>query len=165
MVTDGFQGGLEGPIRFLIREVFRKKPNNKNGWAENVKLIKQLKEEGDIIVDLVLENLYFRKGKDILKICVGSSRNSPVFHLIYAACELAQPRHANQLAQMLLWWEIFKKDRSIQGSILEAMERIGDWTVVVVLREYSERLQSERYPSRSALDKVERVIITCQKRG
>lgn len=165
MVTDGFQWGLEGPIRLLIREVFRKKPNNKNGWTENVKLIKQLKEEGDIVVDLILEELFYRQEKGILKKDVCSSRNSPVFHLIGVACELAQSRHAQQFCQMLLWDEIFETDRGNRSRLVETIGKIGDGTVVSSLRQYIEKLNSAEYSSQSSLVEAGRAIIACQQRG
>lgn len=164
MATCGFQEALERPIKFLIKEIFRRK--KEDSWAENTELITQLKEEGDIAVDLILEELFYRQERGILKQYVCSSRNSPVFHLIGVARELAQLRHAQQLCQMLLWDEIFEADRATNRSrLVETIGKIGDGTVVSSLRQYTEKLNLAEYPSQSSLAEAERAITSCQQRG
>ncbi|MFA5386099.1 MAG: hypothetical protein WC297_00235 [Candidatus Paceibacterota bacterium] len=161
MANDGSQKRIEGPIKFLINSILCDRQGNVS--ADNVKLATQLREHGDIAVDLILRELYLCKRSNALKQHIIPNA-CPAFHLIGVVCILADSRHANQTAQMLLWWET-SRDRSIVSSILKTIEKIGDGTTIPILEKYLANLEMTIKPSQSVIAEVKRVIASCQERG
>jgi len=143
-----------------------------------MKLADMLQKQGFRVVDQILAELSTCKVKR--KFPTNNSRGCPIFHLIGVMIHLAEPRHARQLSEMLLWDEIaLSNDRSTREGILGILEKIGSPAIIPLLREYAEKVKGAGYSDSYDKDgtfvpakpyyqgeqkKVEQVIASCQIR-
>ncbi len=127
----------------LIEGILAKKDGEINTFEKNWELAKQLSAKGKITVDPILDKLFELKDKGKIE---GEFSKNPIFCLIRVAVEHAGPKHAEKLAQMLLWDEIcLDKDGSNRLFILSALEKFGSIKIVPLLERHAERVKLIKY--------------------
>ncbi len=131
-------------IQNLINQMFKK---GKDAFGRNMNLKKNFKNlvrrhGSEAVVNSILNELFTRqKAGKLPKGEEEGTFGSPVFHLVNIVEEFAESQHAQQLAEMLLWDEIvFDPDRSVRGTILGTLERIGCPSIISILQEYAEKV-------------------------
>ena|SRR3989338_844578 len=126
-------------LRQLIRLCFKRKTSEPEQTTAS--LVNEIKRiiETDHLFDVILEELFWLKENSTgLK---GTKENgypwswlSPVFE------KHANENHAEQIAEMLLWPEIYDSDQEIRTSFLELIGKIGNRRVVPILEKLEERM-------------------------
>lgn len=131
-----------GNIQHLINQVFKER--KEDTFDRNTDLAEQLHNCGPKVVDPILDELFAQKRSGKLR--VGRKYGSSVFHLIDVLKKFVKPKHAQQLAEMLLWDEItFEKERSIRSFLVEALKEIGNTSVVSLLENYAKKVKEVEY--------------------
>lgn len=130
-------------IQSLIKQIIE---NDKHEAQHAFNLAKQLDSYGSDIVNPILSKFrtYRTEGKFPN---LGDYLGLSIFFLVDEATKFAEPQHAMQLAEMLLWPEIVLDghERSTRGKFIEALKRIGNISIVHLLKEYAEKIKQVVY--------------------
>lgn len=174
------EGELMETIQDFFGQMFEEAKNDEDPFGRNRDLANILQPYGRRVVDLILHELLARKTEG--KLYNDNARGAPVFHLIDVMVKFATPKHAQQLAEMLLWDEIaITECRSVRYKLLGCLERIGDASVIPFLRQFSQNVERMEYTDRTKsedeptipvvefnkhdLGDVAKAISACQRRN
>lgn len=138
----------------------------RNRWSMQVEtselLITQFNHKA---VAPAIEKLRSLKDSDqlILQYKEAAHYNPATTRLMEIIFHCSQTTDQKQIVEMLLWKEIslFQNDRSFRTYLLQTLRRIGDDSIVELLKKYAEKIKSIRYPTISfhEVDQLEVVII------
>ena len=135
-------------IQNLINQLFEETKKGKDAFKRNMEIKEDLVRFCAEIFSPALEKLRaLKKENSPFLSSKRSTCGSPVFHLIDAMTQVSEPKHAKDLAEILLWEEIAVqgKDRSQRCILLDAIGRNGDKTVIPLLQEFAEKVKRVYY--------------------
>lgn len=119
-------------------------------------LAQQLDSYGPDIVDPILFKLrIMHDTENEFPAGLGNRRISSILYLINESVKFAEPRHAMQLVEMLLWNEIARTHAHY--NILRALRRIGNDAVVPLIAVFNE---AEKWYQKE----IEETIAACKQR-
>lgn len=141
------RGGEMENVLSIIGQMFAKGESAEEAFVRNKTLQGKLLAV-DVNIDIILYELKARKA--VGQWNNGDHNGAPVYWLIKTVTELADPRHAQQLMEMLLWDEIAIEecDRSVRDLLIKGIKRIGNKSLVPQLREYAEKVKQVNYSNR-----------------
>jgi len=120
---------------------------------------------GQETVALAIEKLRSLKesGQLIFQYEEAAYYNPATLRLMEIIFYCSQTIDQKQIMEMLLWNEIclFRNDRSFRTYLLQTLHRIGDDSIVELLKKYAEKIKSIKYPTISfhEVDQLEVTII------
>ncbi len=141
-------------------------------------VVEKFRSVGVEIVDTILtaSALYHRAGIPVSLMII---EDVPVSKLLVVLLEYAEPKHAQQIAEMLLWDDPLIVQR--ESWIFVLLKRIGNAKIVPTLDQFTDRVASRHYPDtrnttsffevraspeqyrRGAIYCVEELIKTCSR--
>lgn len=142
-------------IQNLINRLFEKAKNRGIAFERNMKIKEELVKFDTKIFSLALEKLQtLKKENSPFLSDKDPDYGSPVFHLIDAMTQVSEPKHAKDLAEVLLWDEIAvqEEDRSNRSALLNAIRCSGDKTVLPFLQEFAEKVKGVCYTDFEDID-------------
>jgi DUF438 domain-containing protein len=144
-------------IQHIVNQIFEEAKEGESAFERNMDFRKRLKAIGPNIVAPILAELFAKKKANELSLYQKYVFGSPIFHLIDAVVELAKPEHAQQLAEMLLWDEITaEEDRSKHSLLLDALTRVGDASVIPLLKKFAKKVKRVKYTYVEPFDEDDR---------
>jgi len=166
-----------------INLMFKKPKTGENAFERNMRIAEKLRTYGPKTADLILQTLFQQKRAGKLASSDFFYLGSPIFHLIDILKELAESKHAHQIAEILTWDEIAEeKDRSKRVILLEILRQVGNISITPLLEEYNQKVKNVEYTNHLELseygeifisasdyhkwdqEEVEEVIAACQQR-
>ena len=133
-----------------------------SAFVRNMHLKEKLDSLGKKVVDPVLDELSAQFSEEQLFGSDVEENGSSFWHLLETIKPLAEPRHAQQVAQMLLWPQVYNDPgHSTRRKILEILGRIGGKEITPTLRNFSKKMKEEFYYQE--LVYVERAIRACNR--
>jgi len=133
---------FQQPVDPIIQRILMDKENT---YETNLKLKNLICKYGSEAVDPIISRLTVRKLQGLLYEDF-TSDGIPGILLIDAITKLAQVKHAQRLAQMLLWEEIVQTQiRTMRTSLLKALKRVGDASIIPILGKYTQEVKKVKY--------------------
>lgn len=81
----------------------------------------------------------------------GNKHGIGLYLLLCALRDCARPEHQAKIMEMLLWDEIcLIPDRSYRNCLLEAIEKVGDISILESLKSYAEKIKNIPYEIRTS---------------
>ena len=131
-------------------------------FGRNMHLKEKLGSLGKKVVDPVLDALSARFSEEQFFDSDVEQNGSSFWHLLETIRPLAEPQHAQRIAQMLLWPQVYiDHDRSTRGEILKILGKIGGKEIIPTLKSFVKKMQEEFYYRE--LVYAERAITNCKR--
>lgn len=114
-----------------------------DGFGHNTARREELQRYGKKVIDVILNELFGKKVTGSLMI---PSPTSPTWHLLRVVEELAEPRHASRVAEMLSWEELLiGQSRSYRIVVTGIIQKIGSQSEVPALEAFAESVKVVEY--------------------